>query len=155
MTKIKEYDIFITTTDTVLGIGGKINDVNKQQIYKIKKRDYAKPLIIVIGSLEQLKSLENINEEHLKYINKYWPGNVTLIINNQGYRMPNNKDLLNFILNEGPFYLTSCNISNQETIRTIQEAKKVFPDLIYFDFGSGSNKASKIIDTKTGKVIRD
>ena len=49
--------------------------------------------------------------------------------------MPNNKGLLNLILNEGPFYLTSCNISNQETIRTIQEAKKVFPDLIYFDFG--------------------
>ena len=65
------------------------------------------------------------------------------------------KGLLNLILNEGPFYLTSCNISNQETIRTIQEAKKIFPNLIYFDFGPGSNKASQIIDTKTGKVIRD
>ena len=71
MTKIKEHDIFITTTDTVLGIGGKVNDINKEKIQKIKKRDYTKPLIIVIGSLEQLKSLENINEEHLKYINKY------------------------------------------------------------------------------------
>ena len=69
--------------------------------------------------------------------------------------MPNNKGLLNLILNEGPFYLTSCNISNQETIRTIQEAQKIFPNLIYFDFGPGSNKASQIIDTKTGKVIRD
>ena len=56
MTKIKEHDIFITTTDTVLGIGGKVNDINKEKIYKIKKRDYTKPLIIVIGSLEQLKS---------------------------------------------------------------------------------------------------
>ena len=31
MTKIKEHDIFITTTDTVLGIGGKVNDINKEK----------------------------------------------------------------------------------------------------------------------------
>lgn len=155
MTKIKEHDIFITTTDTVLGIGAKVNDINKHKIYEIKKRDYTKPLIIVVASLEQLKSLEDINNYHLEYINKYWPGNVTLIINNQGYRMPNNKKLLELILNEGPFYLTSCNISNEETIKSIEEAKKVFPNLIYFDFGLGSNKASKIIDTKDGRIIRE
>ena len=38
MTKIKEHDIFITTTDTVLGIRGKVNDINKEKIYKIKAR---------------------------------------------------------------------------------------------------------------------
>ena len=155
MKKINDYDIFITTTDTVLGIGSKINEINKNKIYEIKKRSYDKPLIIVVGSIDQLKSLENINEIHLDYINKYWPGNVTLIINGQGYRMPNNKDLINFILNEGPFYLTSCNISNHETLNDLEEAKKVFPNLIYFDFGKGSNKASRIIDTKTGKIIRE
>lgn len=69
--------------------------------------------------------------------------------------MPNNKKLLELILNEGPFYLTSCNISNEETIKSIEEAKKVFPNLIYFDFGLGSNKASKIIDTKDGRIIRE
>ena len=40
MTKIKEHDIFITTTDTVLGIGGKVNDINKEKIYKIQKNKF-------------------------------------------------------------------------------------------------------------------
>ena len=35
MTKIKEHDIFITTTDTVLGIGGKVNDMTASDINKV------------------------------------------------------------------------------------------------------------------------
>lgn len=155
MQKIKDNDLFITTTDTVLGLGGKVNDDVKEKIYQIKNRDKQKKLIIVVGSIEQLKKIEKINEKQLDYINQYWPGSVTLIINNQGYRMPNNKKLLEFINQQGPFYLTSANISNQKTINNIEEAKQVFPNLIYLDFGTGTGKASKIINTADGKIIRN
>lgn len=155
MQKLKDNDLFITTTDTVLGLGGKVNDVVKEKIYQIKNRDKQKKLIIVVGSIEQLKKIEKINEKQLDYINQYWPGSVTLIINNQGYRMPNNKKLLDFINEQGPFYLTSANISNQKTINKIEEAKQVFPNLIYLDFGTGSGKASKIINTSNGEIIRN
>ena len=152
--KIQDDEIFITTTDTVLGIGGKVNDKVKQKIYKIKNRDINKKLIIVISSIEQLKKIETINNNHLEYINKYWPGDTTLIINGNGYRMPNNANLLKFIESDGPFYLTSCNISNKSIIKSIEEAKKVFPNLKYFDFGKGSGTPSIIIDTKDGKRLR-
>lgn len=155
MKKIKDNDIFITTTDTIIGLGGKVNDVVKEKIYLLKNRDRNKKLIIVIGSIEQLKQMENINDNHLDYINHYWPGNVTLIINEQAYRMPNNKALLDFINEQGPFYLTSANLSNQEVVATIEEAKSIFPHLTYFDFGQGSGKQSKIIDTNNGKILRE
>ncbi|WP_027121617.1 Sua5/YciO/YrdC/YwlC family protein [Mesomycoplasma moatsii] len=154
MKLLKDYDVFIVTTDTVLGIGGKVNDKVKNKIYKLKKRDLSKKLIIVVSSIEQLKKIENINKIHLEYINKYWPGNVTLIINDNAYRMPNNKELLKFIENEGPFYLSSANISNESIIKDINEAKKIFPNLKYFDFGKGSGTPSIIIDTKTGMRLR-
>ena len=152
--EIKDNDIFITTTDTILGIGAKVNPANQEKIYELKKRDKSKKLVIVVSSLEQLKKMENVEDKHLEYINKYWPGNTTLIINNQAYRMPNNQQLLKLINEYGPFYLSSANISNENVIETIEEAKKIFPNLKYFDFGPGSGKPSIIIDTKDGKRLR-
>ncbi|MBD5423442.1 MAG: Sua5/YciO/YrdC/YwlC family protein [Mycoplasma sp.] len=152
--KLHEEDIFITTTDTVLGIGGKINNVVKEKIYEMKKRDRKKPLVIVVSSVEQLNKLEKLNYNHLSFIKKYWPGNVTLIINGNAYRMPNNIQLLNLIESDGPFYLTSCNISNKSNIDNLEDAKKVFPNLKYFDFGEGSGLPSIIINTDNGEIIR-
>lgn len=152
--RIKDDELFITTTDTVLGIGGKVNDIVKEKIFQIKKRDKSKALVIVVGSIKQLKEIEIIDSNHMEYISKYWPGNVTLIINEQAYRMPNNSELLDFIKNEGPFYLSSANISNESIINSVEEAKKVFPNLKYFDFGKGSGIPSIIIDTKNGKRLR-
>lgn len=154
MTKLLNDEIFITTTDTIIGIGGKVNEVVKEKIYKIKNRDKNKPLVIVVSSIEQLSKMEDLKENDMYYINKYWPGNVTLIINGKGYRMPKNEKLLEFIKKEGPFYLTSANISNQEVVKNIDEAKILFPNLKYFDFGKGTGIPSTIIDTKNGRKLR-
>lgn len=152
--EIKDNDIFITTTDTVLGIGGKVNDFVKEKIFLLKKRNKNKKLVIVVASIEQLSKFEDLNEQHLRYIKEYWPGAITLIINGNAYRMPNNKKLLELIAKEGPFYLSSCNISNEHIIEDIKQAKIVFPNLIYFDFGKGSGKPSIIIDTENNKRLR-
>lgn len=151
---LEKNELFLTTTDTVIGLGGVVNNIVKKKIYQIKQRDHKKQLIIVVANIDQLKKIETINQNHLEYINKYWPGDTTLIINGQGYRMPNHPGLLELIEKEGPFYLTSANISNCETITDINEAKKIFPCLKVFDFGKGSNNASQIIDTDTGKRLR-
>lgn len=152
--KINDNELFITTTDTIIGIGGKVNDVVKDKIYKIKKRDLSKRIVIILGSIEQLYEFENVDQIQMEYINKYWPGPTTLIINGNGYRIPANEELRKFIINEGPFYLTSANISNQSHCSTLEEASKIFPDIRIFDFGYGSNIPSSIIDTKDGKKIR-
>ncbi|MGL5590827.1 MAG: Sua5/YciO/YrdC/YwlC family protein [Metamycoplasmataceae bacterium] len=151
----KKDEIFITTTDTLIGIGSKINDQNLKWIYELKKRPLNKKIVIAIGSIDQLKDLETLDENALKYIAKYWPGPTTLVINNNAYRMPNNSQLLELINKEGPFFLTSANISGEKNCETLEEAKKMFPTINkVYNFGYGTNVASSIIDVATGRKLR-
>lgn len=152
---LKKDEIFITTTDTLIGLGSKISDANLNKIYQLKKRPIEKKIVIFIASIEQLSEIEKLDDKSMEYINKYWPGPTTLIINNSAYRMPNNKNLLELILEEGPFFLTSANISGEENCKTIEEAKKIFPSINkVYNFGYGSNIASSIIDVATGRKLR-
>ena len=154
MVKIEDNEVFIVTTDTLIGLAGKVNPVVYQKIFELKQRDWKKKLIIAISSVEQLEQFEDLKDYHYQYIKRYWPGPVTLIINGQGYRIPNKPKLIELIANQGPFYLSSANLSNCSTINNVKEVAKIFPNLKVFDFGLGSNQASIIIDTETGKRIR-
>ncbi|MGL5205358.1 MAG: L-threonylcarbamoyladenylate synthase [Metamycoplasmataceae bacterium] len=152
---LKKDEIFITTTDTLIGIGSKINDQNLKRIYELKRRPIDKKIVIVVGSINQLEKLEKLDENSLRYINKYWPGSTTLIINNKAYRMPNNYQLLDLIKKEGPFFLTSANISGEKECQTLEEVKKMFPTINkVYNFGYGTNVASSIIDVATGRKLR-
>ena len=77
-----------------------------------------------------------------------------MIINETAYRIPKQNGLLDLLIDQGPFYLTSANLSNCSTIKTIEEVRNTFPNLRVFDFGLGSNQPSIIIDTNTGKRLR-
>lgn len=152
---LKDNEIFIATTDTLIGIGSKINDSNLKEIYKLKKRSKDKKIVIIVGSVDQLKKIEKIDSYTMEQIKKFWPGPVTLIINNNSYRMPNKEGLLELIINEGPFYLTSANISGEPNCKTIDEVQNLFPSINkVYNFGYGNNIASSIIDVKSGKKLR-
>lgn len=154
MLKIKKHQLFICSTDTVLGLGGKINKHNYKKIYFIKKRDFSKPLIIIIANLNQLKKFEKISKEEKRILKDYWPGATTFIINNNSYRIPKNKKLLKFLRINGPIYLTSANISNHSTIKNIQDVNNIFHQIKLFDFGFGSGNPSTIINIKTKERLR-
>ncbi|RXE94548.1 Sua5/YciO/YrdC/YwlC family protein, partial [Enterococcus faecalis] len=77
-----------------------------------------------------------------------------IIVNGQGFRMPNNSQLCQFLLKNGPMYVTSANISGQDPI-DISEANKYFPLVKnVYDFGRGNNKASFIYNIDEKKWIR-
>ena len=71
MAKINDEELFLTTTDTVIGLGGKVNPVVAQKIYALKQRSLDKRLVIVVANLEQLKQLERLETKHYFYIEKY------------------------------------------------------------------------------------
>lgn len=147
-------DIFITTTDTVNGIGGPVNDNTLKCLYYLKKRDISKKIMILVGSIEQAKIFKEWNEEATEFANKYWPGAYSIIINNQGFRMPNQKKLIEFLLKNGPMYVTSANISGKKPIK-ISEANKVFPTIKnIYNFGKPNNNPSKIYNLDTKEWIR-
>lgn len=150
----KYADIFITTTDTVCGIGGPINDETLNKLYVLKHRPANKKIMILVGSIEQARQFKQWNNEADEFAKKYWPGNYSIVVNNQGFRMPNQQGLINFLLDKGPMYVTSANISGCAPIE-ISQAASIFPQISnVYDFGQPSGQASKIYNLDTHQWIR-
>jgi len=148
-------EIFIVSTDTVPGIGGILIDEVRDKIFKIKNRPTSKKLIIMISSIKMLKTIENITLEEEKFLIEKWPSNITYIINDVGYRIPNERKLIELIEYIGPIYMTSANKSGSK-IKEFNEAIKEFKNIkLHFKFNSTLSKPSKIIDLRTKKVLRE
>lgn len=54
----KYAELFISTTDTVPGIGAPMTKANLEAIYDLKMRDRSKPIVIMVGSLEQARKFK-------------------------------------------------------------------------------------------------
>lgn len=151
---MKKYpDIFICTTDTVVGIGGPVKEQTLKDIYFLKNRPFNKKMIILVSSIKQAQSFSEWTKEATIVAQKYWPGPYTIIVNNQGFRMPDCLKLLEFLTINGPAYVTSANISGQKPL-SFKETKQVFPHLgAYHNFGKGNNKPSTLINLDTGEIL--
>lgn len=155
MSNKKYSELIISTTDTVLGIGGKVNEKIKKLIYEIKGRDENKKLIILVSSIKQARMFPEWNIQAEQYAKKYWPGAITLVVNNQGFRMPNQKKLLEYLDQNGPIYMSSCNLSNAPVCKTIEDAKLIFPEIKnIYNFGKMSQQPSQIIRVEDGEILR-
>ena len=155
MSNKKYNELIISTTDTVLGIGGKVNEKIKKLIYEIKGRDENKKLIILVSSIKQARKFPEWNIQAEQYAKKYWPGATTLVVNNQGFRMPNQKKLLEYLEQNGPIYMSSCNLSNAPVCKTIEDAKLIFPEIKnIYNFGKMSQQPSQIIRVEDGEILR-
>ena len=155
MSNKKYNELIISTTDTVLGLGGKVNEKIKKLIYEIKGRDENKKLIILVSSIKQARMFLEWNIQAEQYAKKYWPGATTLVVNNQGLRMPNQKKLLEYLEQNGPIYMSSCNLSNAPVCKTIEDAKLIFPEIKnIYNFGKMSQQPSQIIRVEDGEILR-
>ncbi|MGC7163874.1 L-threonylcarbamoyladenylate synthase [Metamycoplasma hominis] len=151
----KYQKLIISTTDTVLGIGGPVSKEVEDLIYEIKGRDRNKKLIILVSSIKQARQFKEWNSQADEFAKKYWPGATTIVVNNQGFRMPNQKKLLEYIEANGPIYMTSCNLSNAPVCKTIENAKQLFPEVTnVYNFGPMTQKPSQIIRVEDGEILR-
>ncbi|MDD3386756.1 MAG: L-threonylcarbamoyladenylate synthase [Candidatus Pacebacteria bacterium] len=163
---LKRGKIAVIPTDTIYGIVcSALNKESVEKLYKIRKRDSLKPMIILIGSLEDL-SIFNIKKSEI--FNKYWPGRVSIIVecnnfeylhrgkNSLAFRLPDDKDLINILKISGPIVAPSANIEGEAPAETIEEAKKYFGDNVdlYIDKGIIKSNPSKIISLKE-EIIRE
>lgn len=149
-------DIIICSTDTVNGIGGPVNDSVLEKIYYLKKRPIDKKIMILVSSIEQAKNFPQWNQKATEWAKKYWPGAFSIVVNNQGFRMPDNKQLLKYLEINGPHYMSSANISSEDVIE-LSQANTVFPMVKkVYDFGKSNGLASNIyILDKNEWIIRD
>ena len=136
--KIGKPLIFQTDTLPAIGCIPKYSEM----IYKIKKREKNKALILMGAQIQQvLGYVDNeAKDDFQKVAEKFWPGSLTLIIpmnknkslnfvsseNTLGIRIPNSLNARSLILKSGPLATSSANISG---IKTSFNAESVSNDL--------------------------
>ena len=160
-------------TDTVYGIGcDPFKKDSITRIFELKKRYGAKRFPILGISKEELKKIVEFNPNAEKISEKFWPGQVTLLlpirkevsekIESNGklaVRVPGNECILSILKQCKLIIGTSANISGEESILNSDEFKTKLPKVdTLVDGGKIISKGeSTIIDFNNGelKIIRE
>ncbi|MFX0042660.1 MAG: L-threonylcarbamoyladenylate synthase [Candidatus Hodarchaeota archaeon] len=169
---IIEGKIIAFPTNSVYGIGGDPQNLDViERIFEIKFRDRSKGLLLLVSDFEEASKIVEFNEVAKKLADKYWPGQLTLILKRKepsiiplevsahqdtlGLRIPENTIILEIlkILKEkgyfGGIIGTSANYSGEPpSISGDEVAKKLLSpiDLIIDGGKSKSKTPTTIID---------
>lgn len=157
--------IVVFPTETVYGIGGnalKVEVINK--LFQAKKRNYGKPISLLVGSIDKIKNIAYVDKNEEKIIKAFMPGELTLVLkkkacvndlvtagkNTVGVRIPNHNIAL-CILNKVDFPLatSSANISGENNIADFEEIVSDLKDYVdIFIKGNISDdlKASTVVE---------
>ena len=89
---LNQNDLVAIPTETVYGLAGNIySEKAIQKIFELKKRPHFNPLIVHVGSLQQLDLLvEDIPEKAKILGNTFWPGPLTMVLKKKEI-VPTNK----------------------------------------------------------------
>ena len=133
--------IFPTDTLPAIGCLPKFSNV----IYKFKKRDRDKPLILMGSEYKQLVDYvkESAKEDYENIASKYWPGALTMVMpasENQttiltsndltlGLRIPNSYMAQSLMQETGPLLTSSANISGFKGSMTAEGIALDFPSV--------------------------
>ena len=133
--------IFQTDTLPAIGCLPKFSEV----IYKFKKRDKNKPLILMGAEQQQLVDYvhESAKQDYKNISKRYWPGALTIIIpasdkdntiltsrdRSLGLRIPKSYMAQCLIKKTGPLLTSSANISGLKGSITAEEIAQDFPTI--------------------------
>lgn len=165
----------VLPTDTLYGlVGSALNEKAVKRIYDLRNRDLKKPLIILIGKIDDL-ALFNVKVDSSieKFLESVWPGKVSVVLDcdsnkfeylhrrkkTLAFRMPEEKWLRSLLKKTGPLVAPSANFEGAPSSLTIEEAKKYFDDKVdfYVDCGKMKSLPSTLVRLENGKavVLRD
>lgn len=174
--EITNGHLVIMPTDTIYGIIANATDEDAiKKVYQAKKRNFHKPLLILVSNEKMLKEFViEIPPLTQKIIQKYWPGPLTILFKknnkvsniltaNSDYiaiRMPKDERLLN-IMNQinKPLVSTSANISTHSPITNPSQIELAMKEKISYivDEGTVNKEASTIIkvENNTIEILRE
>lgn len=171
--KLNNGDVIIFPTDTVYGIGAKIDDYQAlESIYKIKKRPKDKRLAVLCASPYDIEKIAYLNETAIKLINNYMPGALTIILKSKeeyrndyiydtvAVRIPNHELALRILKENGPMATSSVNTSGSVPLNDYIEIVKKFGNDVMYVYPNATESlkiSSTIIDltSDTIKLIRE
>lgn len=168
-TTIKNGGLVVFPTDTVYGFGCDPRNAKAvEKIFKIKKRKESKHLPVLAYSKEVVSEIAVFDEISNKISNRFWPGQVTLVLNLKdqeikkamglndkvAVRVPNNP-CIKALLKECKLVVgTSANFSGQPAFTDSKEVLENFSGYdIILDGGPISNSTSStIVEVKEGSI---
>lgn len=167
---IKEGKIVVFPTDTVYGIGcDPYNKEAVEKVYRIKNRKQGKLFPVLGFSKNELEKIANFNEKANKIAEKFWPGQLTLILplkdeklktsmnleNKVAVRVPNNSCALAILEQCNLIIGTSANVSGMESFVDPDECEKNISDYdVFVDSGKISSRGeSTIIEISEDEVV--
>ena len=171
---IEQGGIVIFPTDTVYGIG--CNPYNKEsvkKVYQIKSRDFSKPFPVLVYSKEIAYQIAEFNEISKKLVEKFWPGQLTIIlklkdlklketlnlVDKIALRVPNHECTLQLLEKCKCLVGTSANVSGQSSFFDPQGCIKNVKNYdIFVDGGTITSKGeSTIVEIENDdiKIIRE
>ncbi len=168
---LKKGGIGVMPTDTVYGlVGSAFSKKAVRRIYRVRRREKNKPVIVLVSSVEDLKKFGvKVNREHLKILRTLWlapsrvegAGPVSVILPVKGkkfyyihrgtetiaFRLPAERRLRNFLKKTGPLVAPSANVAGKPPAANVAQAKKYFGDRVdfYLDGGKKSGSPSSVV----------
>lgn len=168
---IKKGGLVVFPTETVFGIGCVASkEESYEALCKAKNRHPDKPITLMCSKIEQVEKYVVIDDVAKKIIEKFFPGQLTLILKAKkdvphyidlgtgyvGIRIPDSKFVIDMINKVGEAMLvTSANISDFPPATNDKEALNYFKDNVdvIIKGESVSNVPSSVIKLDHGKLI--
>jgi len=169
---IKNGGTVVFPTDTVYGIGcDPFNEDAVKSVYQIKKREPEKLVPILGYSKKDLSKIAFFDEKANKIAEKFWPGQLTMVLNLKderlkhvlnldkkiAVRVPNNQCILSILKECKLIVGTSANLSGTQSFNNPDECIKQIADYdLFVDDGVISSKGeSTVIEIdKDLKILR-
>ncbi|MDO5328717.1 MAG: L-threonylcarbamoyladenylate synthase [Coriobacteriia bacterium] len=160
---LKNGDICIFETDTVVGIGCIPTSKNLNKIYEIKNRPLEKKLPWLVADLNMAYKYikADFNDNIVK---SKWPGKTTFIFNSLkggtlALRQPATEELQKIMSEiDSPIVCTSANISGEPAVSSIKDVNSHILKSADFVYDkklnlTQTNKSSEIIDLTKDKLV--
>ena len=174
---LKQGGIVIYPTDTVFGIGCRIDDQKAiKRLFTIRQRPLNQPTPVLVNSIKMAEDLfsSSLSDNVRRLMKDYWPGAVTIIYNCKkrlvpdlvrgsgdtlGIRIPNHQTAISLIKGVGvPILGPSANFHGKETPYSFAKIDKRLLKLVDYaiDGECTLKKMSTVIDCshKSWQILR-
>jgi L-threonylcarbamoyladenylate synthase len=170
---LKTDGVIIHHTDTVCGISGSyLSEKAYQTIYFLKKRNFDKPLGILLADLESILLFTDITLGELAPVIPFLERGMTILLKRKdnlpyhllnqstliGIRIPSHTETKALIKGCGPLMCTSANISGFAPVSSKKESLKFFGDVPFIESkNTGLGVSSTILSYVDGnyRLIRE
>lgn len=171
---LKEGGLIAFPTETVFGFGVIFDNVNSyNRLIEVKRRPPEKPFTLMLSDVEDISKYAYIDERARKLINKYMPGQFTIILKakedlpqycvsnegNVGIRISSDNFVREMIRKvHKPLLVPSANRSGEPSLTTSEDVVSTFKDeLDAIIIGESTSKVAStivLLDNDV-KVIRE